>query len=104
MSDLGEEILKFFKNVATKNTKLIATLTQEKSFKVNQGGWYFTLPDLYTYLQNSDENFYDIKYEIFRKNLYATNINEYIKPFGAEIKISKNLNNVDYSEYHLVWN
>ena len=103
MHNMEQALVSFFENVAKKDTNLLNKLRQEPAFSIDQENWYFTLPNLYEFLQKQDDEFCDIDYQQFRKLIFNTPINHSTKLHGAEIIIADNQNKVDNSCYALVW-
>ena len=104
MQEVEHALVAFFKNIAKKDPGLLKELNQYPRFKVEQGSWTFTLPDLHLFLRcQQNELFESIEYKQFRSVIFNSAINQAVKANGAEIVISRNLDKVDKSEYALVW-
>lgn len=103
MHNIQQSLISFFEQVAQKNNVQLDKLKQEQCFSVEQSGWQFTLPDLYSYLQHQDEAIRNIEYKQFRQLIFNSPINQTVKLHGAKIVIAENLNKVDKSIYALVW-
>ena len=96
-------LLAFFEKIANKENVLIDSIRESGLFKLKADRWCFTLPSLHIFLQNNYEELADINYTTFRKLIYRNPINMIIKTFDAEMIIENNLNNVNDSQYALVW-
>ena len=92
MQNIQQALISFFEQVAQKNNVQLEKLKHEQCFSVEQSGWQFTLPDLYSYLQHQNVAI-----------IFNSPINQTVKLHGAEIVIAENLNKVDKSTYALVW-
>jgi len=103
MPAIQQALITFFEQVATKDRALLKKLKHEACFRVEKTGWYFTLPDLYTFLHHHDDSFRHIDYKPFRQLIFNSLINQAVKSYGAEITIADNRNKVDKSIYVLVW-
>lgn len=103
MQDNEEALGLFFAKVAQKDTLLLNKLRNEQTFIVNQQQWSFTLPSLYTFLQDNENLPNELDYSQFRKLIFDSPINSITKSNGAEIIISNNQAKVDKSTYALVW-
>ena len=103
MLDIKQALIYFFKQVAIKDKALLKKLHERPCFKVEQEGWCFTLPELYSFLQHQDEVFSCIDYKQFRQIIFNSPINKSIKLCGAEIIITDNKGKVDKSSYALIW-
>ncbi len=100
---ISESLLVFFRNVAKKDSSVLAKIEQFSNFDVNTKQWSFALIDLYSFLQRYNSEFQDIQYNKFRKVLYNSPINQEVKKFGAEILVDTNKSHVDRSTYILIW-
>lgn len=96
-------LVSFFEQVAQKDEALLKLLEQEQCFRVEQGRWCFTLPDLFSFLQHQDDVFGSLEYIQFRQMIFNSPINQTTKLYGAEIAIADNRAKVDESSYALVW-
>ena len=96
-------LVSFFENVARKDATQLKRLSEAPAFRIEQGRWYFTLPDLYAFLQQHDASFSDLDYKQFRRRLYTCPINQTLKALGAEVTVADNRTKVDESVYALVW-
>lgn len=103
MKAIEQALLSFFEQVAKKDKDRLQRLEQERCFRMGEGRWCFTLPDLYSFLQHQDDVFNRIDYKQFRQLIYSCPINQIVKPFGAKITIADNRSMVDESSYALVW-
>jgi hypothetical protein len=103
MQDIEKELIFFFEQVAQKDKSILKILKQKKYFCIEREGWHFTLPDLYFFLQKKDTVFHNISYKQFRKLIFNSRINQFIKLHGAKIIIEGNKNKVDNSMYFLIW-
>lgn len=103
MQNLEQALVSFFARVARKDPHELQRLAREPRFCMEEGQWRFTLPDLHAFLQAHDAVFRPIDYKRFRKALYASPINQSIRPLGAEVIIADNRSKVDQSNYALVW-
>lgn len=66
-------------------------------FTCAPGHWAFSLPELHRYLTAEQE----MDYRLWRKQLYASDINARLRALGAEIAILDNRSKVDASLYGL---
>ncbi len=103
MQSTEEALLSFFNQVALKNEAVLAPLKSEQCFDINAKRWQFKLPDLHVFLQHQESVFTHIDYNSFRKILFSCPINQTIKSNGGEIIITENHNNVDKTQYTLIW-
>lgn len=103
MQATQQTLISFFEQVAQKDKAQLRKLEQEQCFSVDKERWCFTLPNLFTFLQNQDDVFSGIDYKQFRKMIFSSPINQTVKYCGAEITITDNQANVDKSRYTLVW-
>lgn len=103
MQPVEQALVSFFEQVAQKDKVQLKKLEQEHHFSVEQGRWYFTLPNLYFFLQRQDSIFSRIDYKQFRQLIFNSSINQTAKSYGAEITIADNQAKVDKSSYALVW-
>lgn len=103
MPAVEQALISFFGQVAQKDEAQLAMLKQNPSFRVEQGRWCFTLPDLFSYLQHQDGVFSGMEYKQFRQLVFNSPINQTTKLYGAEITITDNRAKVDQSGYALVW-
>lgn len=103
MKSIEQAVIKFFEQVAQKDSSLLQNLAQQQSFIVSRERWSFTLPDLFVYLQQQVPAFSGIDYRQFRKIIYNSPINQTVKSHAAEIIIADNQSKVDNSSYALVW-
>lgn len=102
MQGVEHTLIRFFESAARKDKDVLQKLTQQK-FRVDQGRWYFTLPDLYEFLTQQDAVFSGIDFKRFRQLIFNSAINKTVKRFGAEVTIADNRAKVDQSVYALVW-
>ena len=102
MQDIQQALIVFFEQVAQQELAQLEKLQQEQRFSIEQDCWQFTLPDLFSFLQQ-DPAFSNIEYKQFRQLIFNSPINQSIKSRGAEIIIKQNHNNVDKSTYALIW-
>lgn len=103
MQTIEQTLISFFEQVAQKDISLLKKLKQEQCFNVNPQRWYFTLPNLYSFLQHQDDVFISIEYKQFRQLIFNSPVNQTVKLHGAEIVITENLNKVDKSTYAMIW-
>jgi hypothetical protein len=103
MKAAEQALVSFFEQVAQKDKAQLKKLKQEQCFRVEQGRWCFTLPDLYFFLQHQDDVFSCIDYKQFRQLIFNSPINQTVKLHGAEITLTDNRAKVDKSSYALVW-
>jgi hypothetical protein len=98
-----QALISFFERVAQKDSAHLDKLKQERRFLIEQGRWYFTLPDLFSFLQQEDDIFSGIDYKQFRRAIFDSPINQIVRSCGAEIIIADNRAKVDQSSYALIW-
>lgn len=98
-----EALVSFFEQIVQKDKAQLNKLRREQCFSVKREHWYFSLPDLYLFLQRQNEVFSRIDYRHFRQLIFNSNINQVARLHGAEIIIVDNRNKVDQSCYALVW-
>jgi len=103
MQDIEQALVAFFESVAQKDISLLNKLKLDQSFCVDHERWYFTLPNLYAFLQHENDVFESIDYKQFRQLLFNCPINSSTKQYEAEIIITDNQHKVDKSNYALVW-
>jgi hypothetical protein len=103
MQNIEKKLIIFFEQVAQKDESLLKILKQKKYFCIEREGWHFTLPDLHFFLQKKDDVFHNINYKEFRKLIFNSHINQFIKLYGAKIIIKENTEKVDNSKYILIW-
>ncbi|MFK7817001.1 MAG: hypothetical protein AB8B92_11765 [Gammaproteobacteria bacterium] len=103
MQAAEEALLSFFNQVALKNPAVLVTLNSEECFDINTERWKFKLPDLHLFLQQQESAFAHIDYNSFRKILFNCPINQNVKSNGSRIIITENHNNVDKTQYTLIW-
>ncbi len=103
MHTAEQALISFFERVAQKDKKQLKKLREEQRFSVDRECWFFSLPDLYSFLQFQDGVFHRINYKQFRQLVFNSPIHKNIKSFGAEIIIADNQGKVDKSGYVLVW-
>ena len=103
MPDVEQTLIRFFESVARKDKDELQRLRQQRQFRVEQGRWCFTLPDLHFYLQRYEDAFSGVSYKRFRQLIFNSAINQAINPYGAEITIADNRAKVDQSVYALAW-
>lgn len=103
MQDIQQALISFFEQVALKNNAQLDKLKQQQCFSIDINSWQFTLPDLYSYLQQQVIATSNIEYKEFRQLIFNSPINQTVKSHGAEIIIKENLNKVDKSTYALIW-
>ena len=103
MQTAEKELVTLFEQAARKDESLLNKLKKEQHFVINQYQWRFTLPNLFSYLQNQDLIFNKLEYKQFRQLIFNSPINQTVKLYGAEIIISDNSKKVDESQYSLVW-
>lgn len=104
MQDIQQALISFFEQVALKNNAQLDKLKQQQCFSIDMNCWQFTLPDLYSYLQQQVIATSNIEYKEFRQLIFNSPINQTVKSHGAKIIIKENLNQVDKSTYALIWN
>jgi len=104
LQDIQQALISFFEQVALKNNAQLDKLKQQQCFSIDINGWQFTLPDLYSYLQQQVIATSNIEYKEFRQLIFNSPINQTVKSHGAIIIIKENLNQVDKSTYALIWN
>lgn len=97
-------LITFFQRVANKEQEELKNLYGYSGFKLETNNWYFTLPNLFSYLLSQNIIDREVSYTQFRKQLFNCPINQKLKELGAEVKLYDNKTNVDKSEYVLVWN
>ena len=97
-------LITFFQRVANKEQEELKNLYGYSDFKLETNNWYFTLPNLFSYLLSQNIIDREVSYTQFRKQLFNSPINQKLKVLGAEVKLYDNKTNVDKSEYVLVWN
>ena len=97
-------LITFFQRVANKEQEELKNLYGYSDFKLETNNWYFTLPNLFSYLLSQNIIDREVSYTQFRKQLFNSPINQKLKELGAEVKLYDNKTNVDKSEYVLVWN
>lgn len=102
MQETQQALIVFFEQVAQKDVAQLVKLKQEQRFSIVQDCWQFTLPDLYSFLQQN-ASFSNLEYKKFRQLIFNSPINQTIKSHGAEIIIKENQNNVDKSTYAVIW-
>ncbi|HUE93960.1 hypothetical protein [Pseudomonas sp.] len=66
-------------------------------FTCEPGHWTFSLPELHRYLTAGQE----VDYRLWRKQLFASDLNTRLRVLGAEIAILDNCGKVDASLYGL---
>jgi hypothetical protein len=103
MQAVEQTLITFFTQAAKKDSALLIKLAKESSFNVDSKHWSFTLPNLYTFLQQLDKVYNGIDYKQFRQLIFKSSINQTVKLYGAEIVIDNNQFNVDKSGYSLIW-
>lgn len=103
MPEIEQTLMAFFSRVAQRDQPLLDSLEQAQAFSFNQDRWCFTLPNLYHFLIEHDDEFSGIDYGDFRQLVFKSPINETIKPLGAHIDIEDNQYKVDKSTYALIW-
>jgi len=103
MQDTHRGLITFFDKIAKKDSVLLEKLRHDPHFQIDSKAWQFTLPALFSFLQSNEDDYSEIDYIQFRKILFQCPINQTIKNNRAQIIISKNCNNVDESNYKLVW-
>lgn len=103
MSAIEDSLIQFFEDVAQQQPNLLQVLKEQSFFKIEQGRWMFTLPDLYRFLQQQDNMIGQVSYTQFRSAIFDSPINRSIGKYNAKIIIANNCSKVDQSEYALVW-
>lgn len=103
MQALELALISFFEQAARRDKTLLRELEQEQRFAFTPDRWCFTLPDLFSFLQQRHETVAAASYHEFRRAIYAGPINTTVKHFGAEVLIDQNHGQVDKSVYALVW-
>ena len=96
-------LIQFFEDVAQQQPELLAALEQQSIFKIEQGRWSFTLPDLHRFLQQQFKEIEQLDYTQFRSAVFDSAINHSVAKYNAKIIIANNCGKVDQSEYALVW-
>ena len=102
-TSINESLLVFFRDVAKKDSGVLAKIEKFSNFDVNVEQWSFSLIDLYSFLQDYNSEFQNIDFNNFRKTLYNSPINHEVKKFGAEVLVKANEGHVDRSTYVLIW-
>ena len=97
-------LITFFQRVANKEQEELKNLHSNSDFKLKANHWYFTLPNLFSYLLSQNIIGREVSYTQFRKQLFNCPINQTLKELDAEVKLYDNKTNVDKSVYVLVWN
>ena len=103
MHVLEQALITFFEQAASRDRPLFRDLEQAGCFALSPDRWCFTLPDLFSFLQQRLDALSGVSYSEFRRAIYAAPINTVTKQLGAEIVIEKNLEQVDRSVYALSW-
>ncbi len=103
MTSAQQILLDFFVLVAQREKGCLAGLSAWQSFRVDEQGWTFALPDLFAYLQKGYPDFLELDYKQFRQLLFDAPVNALVKQHGAELFIADNQQNVDRSCYQLRW-
>ena len=93
----------FFQRVAKKDEKELNQLKKSAYFSFEPDKWHFTLPKLFSYLQENNYIDQNLDYRQFRQLLYGSSINKNIKFQDAEIIIGVNKSSVDNTEYIFIW-
>jgi hypothetical protein len=88
MQPIEQALVSFFVRVARKDTPQLERLKRDQHFLVGRERWCFTLPELYSFLQQDDDVFLGVDYRQFRRAI-----------FNCPVNRAK----VDQSGYALVW-
>ena len=104
MKSVEQALISFFEQAAKKDKSQLKKIKYEERFTVKKERWYFTLPDLFSYLQQQGTINSSIDYKQFRQLIFSSPINKTVKTYGAEITVLENKGKVDESVYALVWN
>jgi len=103
MQALKHTLTTFFEQAAKREMPLLRELEQDQRFAVKADRWCFTLPALFSFLQQRSETMSGVSYNDFRRAIYSTPINASIDRFAAEVVIDQNHGQVDTSVYALTW-
>ena len=79
----------------------LLTKLEQHDFLYDQEQWQFTLPQLHNFMQSTQNPFFLITYQSFRKKLFNSDINKQLRTNKAEVAIFDNQHNVDTSTYVL---
>ena len=103
MSIREKTIVDFFAQVANQDACLMHALEQDRRFSIESDRWYFTLPDLFSFMSRRCEDLRTCTYLEFRCEVYKSAINATVKKLGAEVIIDTNHRKTDKSVYAVVW-
>ncbi|WP_018231760.1 hypothetical protein [Thioalkalivibrio thiocyanodenitrificans] len=104
MKGIEQALIRFFEQVAQRDSVLLEKLNREGSFSVEDDRWDFTLPDLHRFLQCHQPVFGTIDYKAFRQAIFNSPVNQAVRTYDAEVIIADNQGKVDQSTYAMVWN
>ena len=100
-------LIQIFKRYLTQDQAVINAIIQfEKSFKLDDGSWLFTLPDLFDFCCQLSPEFLDLggsnlNYQSFRKLLYQYPTNQIISAEQGLFELVEDRGHIDRNIYTL---
>lgn len=101
-------LMKIFRCYLTQDQVVFSTISQyKKSFRLDNGNWFFTLPDLFDFCCQLSPEFLrlggsNLNYQSFRKLLYQYPTNQIISADQGLFELVEDRGHVDRNIYALI--